>query len=109
MVEEGGGGRRRSSPCECRSPALCIPAERSGAHRPQHSPGPRDLLYKVKVTKKKNNKKTERKQKKLLRACFFVPCFLFAVLLRRRSGGGMVYVSSESRLNCERKWSMSAL
>lgn len=42
---KGREGGRRSSLCECRSPQLCIPAELSGTHQSQRSPGPRAFLW----------------------------------------------------------------
>lgn len=105
----GGGGRRRgkgwwrrrSSPCEHRNPLLCIPAERTGTHRPQLSPGPWDTCC----------GKSQSKDwiKKKVSPCSFSTIFPFIVVLSiRRSGCGMVHVSSESCLNCERRRFMSA-
>lgn len=48
MVAEGGGVPLS----ECRSPVLCIPAERTGRDGSQISPGPKDLKHKVKKGRK---------------------------------------------------------
>lgn len=96
VAERGGGGVPL---CEYRSPALsCIPAERTSRHRPQPSPRPKASF--------KHQVKNKRKEK-LFRARFQpFPCLV--AFLVRDSGCGMVYVSSTSCVNLERKWFMSA-
>lgn len=65
------GGRRRSSPCECRSPQLCIPAELTGTHTG------RSLVPASRLV-------VESQRKKLPRACC-PQFFLFVSLFIRSS------------------------